>query len=71
MKVSHPFILKLKYTFQTEQKLFFVLDYCPGGDLFFYINQIGRFKEDSVKFYAGCILLALESLHQNNILYRE
>lgn len=44
-KVSHPFIVKMKYAFQTEKKLFFVLDYCPGGELFFYLSQIGRFKE--------------------------
>jgi len=47
------------------------LDYCPGGELFFYIQQIGRFKETSAKFYAANILLALECLHENGIVYRE
>ena len=47
------------------------LDYCPGGELFFYLNQIGRFKEDAAKFYAANILLALNYLHSLNILYRD
>jgi protein kinase/protein kinase A len=51
--------------------LFFVLDYCPGGELFFYIQQIGRFKESSAKFYAANVVLALECLQDNGIVYRE
>ena len=70
-KISHPFIVKLNYAFQTKNKLFFVLDYCPGGELFFYINSIGRFKENSAIFYASNIILALECLHKNGIVYRE
>jgi serine/threonine protein kinase len=62
-KISHPFIVKLNYAFQTEKKLFLVLDYCPGGELFFYISQIGRLNIKSAKFYASNIILALESLH--------
>jgi len=37
-KISHPFIIKLNFAFQSDKKLFFVLDYCPGGELFFYIS---------------------------------
>lgn len=70
-KIAHPFIVKMNYAFHTDKKLFFVLDYCPGGELFFYISQIGRFKESSAKFYAANIVLALECLHQNGIVYRE
>eukprot|EP00347_Sterkiella_histriomuscorum_P004331 403360851 len=70
-KIDHPFIVKMNSAFQTEKKLFFVLDYCPGGELFFYISQIGRFKEQSAKFYAANILLALECLHENGIIYRD
>lgn len=62
-RISHPFIVKLNFAFHTEKKLFLVLDYCPGGELFFYIHQVGRFKECSAKFYASNILLALECLH--------
>lgn len=70
-KISHPFIVRMNYAFQNEKRLFFVLDYCPGGELFFYISQIGRFKETSARFYAANILLALECLHQNGVIYRE
>jgi serine/threonine protein kinase len=70
-KINHPFIVKMNYAFQSESKLFLVLDYCPGGELFFYLNSIGRFKESSTKFYAANILLALECLHENGIIYRE
>ena len=42
--VNHPFIVKMDYAFQSENKLFFCLEYCPGGELFFYLSQIGRFK---------------------------
>lgn len=37
-QINHPFVVKLNYAFQTDKKLFFVLDYCPGGELFFYIS---------------------------------
>jgi serine/threonine protein kinase len=70
-KINHPFIIKLRYAFQTEAKLFFVVDYCPGGDLFFYISNIGRFNDNAAKFYAASIVLALECLHHNGVLYRE
>ena len=43
-RLNHPFIVKLNWAFQTEEKLFFVMDYCPGGELFFYIQQIGKFR---------------------------
>eukprot|EP00349_Pseudokeronopsis_sp_Brazil_P002103 CAMPEP_0202960330 /NCGR_PEP_ID=MMETSP1396-20130829/4475_1 /ASSEMBLY_ACC=CAM_ASM_000872 /TAXON_ID= /ORGANISM="Pseudokeronopsis sp., Strain Brazil" /LENGTH=106 /DNA_ID=CAMNT_0049679473 /DNA_START=258 /DNA_END=578 /DNA_ORIENTATION=+ len=70
-KTNHPFIVRLRYAFQNEKKLFFVIDYCPGGDLYFYIKNIGRFNENSAKFYAATILLALENLHKNGIVYRD
>ena len=69
--VNHDFIVKMDYAFQTETKLYFCLEYCPGGELFFYLSQIGRFKQDAAKFYAANILLALQHLHSMNILYRE
>ena len=61
----------MDYAFQSNSKLFFALEYCPGGELFFYLSQIGRFKEDAARFYASNILLALQHLHSQNILYRD
>lgn len=69
--VDHPFIVKMDYAFQTDAKLFLALEYCQGGELFFYLNQIGRFKSDATRFYAANILLAIEYLHGKNILYRD
>lgn len=69
--VNDPFIVKMDFAFQSENKLFFCLEYCPGGELFFYLSQIGRFKQDAARFYAANILLALKKLHSMNILYRE
>ena len=61
----------MKYAFQSDRKLFFILDYCPGGELFFYISRMGKFKEKTARFYAANIVLALECLHKNGILYRD
>ena len=69
--IRHPFIVKMDYAFQSDSKLFFVLEYCPGGELFFYLSQIGRFKEDAARFYASNILLSLHHLHSQDILYRD
>lgn len=69
--IRHPFIVKMDYAFTSPSKLFFVLEYCPGGELFFYLSKIGRLKEDVARFYASNVFLALEHLHQHNILYRD
>merc|ERR1719450_86714 len=69
--VSHPFIVNLHYAFQTPKKLYFVLEYCPGGELFFHLSRAGRFSEGRCKFYAAEILLALEYLHSLTIIYRD
>merc|ERR1719160_2150087 len=61
--VSHPFIVTLHYAFQTPKKLYFVLEYCPGGELFFHLSRAGRFSEGRCRFYASEILLAIEYLH--------
>lgn len=47
------------------------MDYCPGGELFFYLEKIGKFKEKTARFYAACILLGLEELHFNDVIYRD
>ncbi len=45
-KMDHPMIVKLHYAFQNAKYLFLILDYCPGGELFFYLHTIGRFREE-------------------------
>jgi serine/threonine protein kinase len=41
---KHPFIVGLHYAFQTKENLYFVLDYCAGGELFFHLGRLGRFR---------------------------
>lgn len=48
-----------------------MLDYCPGGELFFHLTRSKRFDENRARFYAACIVLALEHLHKHNIVYRD
>ena len=45
--INHPFIISLKYAFQTPEKLYLVMDYCPGGELFFHIQRVERFNEEA------------------------
>ena len=70
-RIQHPFVVKLKYAFASPDKLYFVLDYCQGGELFFYLTNLRRLKEKVAQFYAATVLLALKELHENNIVYRE
>ena len=61
--VRHPFIVTMRYTFQTRRKLFLVMDFYPGGELFFHLGRAGRFSENRTRFYIAQIVLALEHLH--------
>eukprot|EP00743_Colponemidia_sp_Colp-15_P004875 GILK01005253.1.p1 GENE.GILK01005253.1~~GILK01005253.1.p1 ORF type:complete len:630 (-),score=128.41 GILK01005253.1:126-2015(-) len=70
-KVKHPFIIGLKYSFQTPEKLYLVLDFLHGGELFFHLKRQKRFSEDAVRFYASEIILALEHLHSMNVVHRD
>ena len=70
-KVQHPFICLLRYAFQTKKKLYLVLDYHPGGELFYHLSRRGRFREKEAKFFIAEITSALEYLHDHNICYRD
>ena len=63
--------MKLHYAFQTPEKLYLVLDYCPGGELFFHLSRIRRFPERVARFYAAELLLAIGHLHKRGIIYRD
>ena len=70
-KVNHPFIMKLHFAFQSQDKLFLVLDYCAGGELFFHLSRHRRFSEKWTRFYTAELLLALGHLHSHGIIYRD
>jgi serine/threonine protein kinase len=69
--MRHPFIVKLRYAFQTLDKLFLVSDYCQGGDLSQYLEIERVFSEDKAKFYICEIILALEALHEKDVIFRD
>jgi serine/threonine protein kinase len=57
--LNHPFIVRLRYAFQTETYLFLVMDYCEGGDLSRLLEKRKKFSEPQVRNYASEILLGL------------
>jgi len=69
--IDHPFIIKLRFTFQNKDKIFMAFDYYNGGELFFHLQRHRRFSENLTRFYAAEIYLALKHLHSLNILYRD
>lgn len=68
-KRQHPFLVNLFAGFQTREHIFFVMEYSMGGDLMRHIHD-DIFSEERACFYAACVLLGLEFLHENNIIYR-
>eukprot|EP01135_Chromosphaera_perkinsii_P002157 Nk52_evm91s217 gene=Nk52_evmTU91s217 len=69
--LQHPFLVGLHYSFQSQDKLYFVLTYVNGGELFFHLQKDKAFPESRTKFYAAEITSALEYLHQNDVVYRD
>lgn len=66
-----PFIVGLKFSFQTPSDLYLVTDYMSGGELFWHLQKEGRFEESRAKFYIAELILAIEHLHNNDIVYRD
>jgi serine/threonine protein kinase len=68
----HPFVVKLFYAFQDHEKLYLILEYAQGGELFTHLAMERMFQEDAAAFYMAEMVLALEHLHQNvGVLYRD
>ncbi|KAF9680117.1 hypothetical protein SADUNF_Sadunf06G0086800 [Salix dunnii] len=70
-KIAHPFIVQLKYSFQTKYRLYLVLDFINGGHLFFQLYSHGLFREDLARIYAAEIVSAVCHLHANGIMHRD
>ncbi|KAF6762744.1 AGC/Akt protein kinase [Ephemerocybe angulata] len=69
--LSCPFLVGLKFSFQTDQDLYLVTDFKSGGELFWHLQRETRFSEERAKFYIAELILALEHLHKHNIVYRD
>lgn len=69
--LRHPFLVGLHYSFQSKDKLYFVLDYANGGEMFYHLTREKVFDENRAKFYAAEITSALGYLHSEGIVYRD
>ncbi|XP_024231010.1 serine/threonine-protein kinase Sgk2 [Oncorhynchus tshawytscha] len=69
--LKHPFLVGLHYSFQTPEKLYFVLDYVNGGEIFFHLQRERCFLEPRARFYAAEVASAIGYLHSLNIVYRD
>lgn len=68
----HPFIVDLFYAFQDQEKLYLILEYAQGGELFTHLAQDRMFPEDTASFYMAEMVLALEYLHRTlGVIYRD
>lgn len=69
--LQHPFLMTLRWAFQNKDKLYFVLDYFTGGELFYHLKNVRRFPEEVAKIYIAEIALALGHLHSLGYVYRD
>ena len=70
-KLKSPFVVQLHYAFQTPDKVYFIVDYMHGGDLFLHLRKDHKFKESRAKFYIAQWILALKDMHKLGIIYRD
>jgi len=71
LAVRHPFIVDLKYAFQAGNKVYLILEYLAGGELFMQLQKERMLMEDTAIFYLSQVLLAIEHLHIIGIIYRD
>ncbi|PBL02252.1 kinase-like protein [Armillaria gallica] len=69
--LESPFLVGLKFSFQTDQDLYLVTDFKSGGELFWHLQRETRFPLDRARFYIAELVLALEHLHKYDIVYRD
>ena len=69
--IDHPLLCRLIFCFQTEDRIFFVMPFLSGGELFQHLRKFKTFSEEMVKFYGAQIAIALQYLHDKNIVYRD
>jgi serine/threonine protein kinase len=69
--LESPFLVGLKFSFQTDMDLYLVTDFKSGGELFWHLQKETRFNEERAKFYIAELVLALEHLHKYDIVYRD
>lgn len=70
-KIDHPFVVQLRYSFQTKYRLYLVLDFVNGGHLFFQLHRQGLFREDLARIYTAEVVSAVSHLHSNGVMHRD
>jgi serine/threonine protein kinase len=70
-RIAHPFIVDFYGTFQDPQRVYMIMEYVIGGELFSQLRSSGRFSNETSRFYAAEIVLALQYLHKQDIVYRD
>jgi serine/threonine protein kinase len=70
-EADHPFLVGMDYLFQSESRLYFVMPFVNGGELYKIFQSRKRFPEADVRFYAAQIILALGELHSKGIMHRD
>ena len=72
VKLNNPFIINIKFAFQDESKLYIVSEFMQGGDMFYHIHHSTiNMTEETVKFYIIELILGIEFLHKNNVIFRD
>ncbi|KAL6642090.1 hypothetical protein ACP70R_020271 [Stipagrostis hirtigluma subsp. patula] len=71
--LDHPFLPTLYASFQTKTHICLITDFCPGGELFMMLDRQPKkvLREDAARFYAAEVVIALEYLHCQGIIYRD
>ena len=69
--IVHPFIVNLKFSFQSPTKLYMVMEFAPGGDFFTHLHRDGPLCEGAARLYCAQLALALQHLHTHRIIYRD
>lgn len=70
-KISSPFLMSLDYAWQSDTKLYMVMSFCSGGELFHWLKQQKRFSLKRVLLYTSEMLLAISTLHSHDVIYRD
>ena len=71
VKVNSPFVVNIKFAFQDDSQLYIVSDFMQGGDMFYHLHSNKKFDEARAKFYIIELILGIEFLHKNNMIYRD
>jgi len=71
LSVNHPFLVSMEFVFQKDLRVYFLMDYVSGGELYKVMQTAKRLPEAHAKFYAAQIALALGYLHESKIIYRD